>query len=194
MGGSELQGARRAALWLHDLPAEVGREVLKRLRENERSQLEPLLRELKEMGIVPQREREFDRSTVRQLMRDATETLQPSARELAARLDGRVVARCLESCADGLLTRWLQSAAWVWKETVLEQLEKNRRDSILEGLQAPNVPLAPAVLEVLCSQLCDCAERLSLDDDAVQCLRNRREARWLDGFLAWLKRCVLWTR
>ena len=146
---------RRAALLLHGLKPEVRSRVIARLDAQELSSIQPLLRELIELGIP---RTATDESHV------TDERNQGSPQQRAARLDADLVVRALQSCAVVTVAHLLRAVEWPWKAAVLERMPEPRRVAVLMSLQSEPVVMAPAVLQALSNQLCIHAGQLCAND------------------------------
>ncbi|HEY5760113.1 MAG TPA: hypothetical protein VIU34_30030 [Steroidobacter sp.] len=152
---SEALPLRRAALLLHGLTPEVRSQVVARLDAQEQSSIQPLLRELIELGMP---RTAVDESHV------IDELNQASPQQRAARLDADLVARALQSCAVVTVAHLLRAAEWPWKATVLERMPESRRVAVLMSLQSEPIAMPPAVLQALSKQLCIHAGQLRAND------------------------------
>lgn len=113
MSGDPLMAARRAALMVHALGAEDRAWMLAQLPPPQRAALEPLLDELRDLGIP------MDRRTLEQ---NDEATASPAAS--LARLEGRQMgqlARMLEQEAPEIARALLDAGEPAWRGTLLKQ-------------------------------------------------------------------------
>lgn len=167
MAASETLRARQAALLLHGLPADARARVLARLSAGEITRLQPLLKELTELGISPSLSRELQEVT----LSSATAPVPrgTSARERAEALSGTDVAQALEACAPVTMAALLRISEWPWKQEVLERSSELQRAEAQRHLHSQASPLPPAIAEALCERLCH--EVNSLDRRIMQWTR-----------------------
>jgi hypothetical protein len=140
MAAPEAMRARQAALLLHGMPVEARDRVLSRLSEPEAARLQPLLRELAELGT--------SRSPL--LARPAADA---SARERAGSLEGAMIAQAVSPCAPVTVAALLGIADWPWKDELLAHCAELRRAEIKQHLRGGAPVLPPAVAEALCEHL-----------------------------------------
>ena len=152
MFAPESEQARRAALLLHGLPSETRSRVLARLSAGEAARLQPLLRELSELGVSPTlcRAAQERIPAVVRLSAPAGET----ARQRAETLDAADVAHVLKVCSPATMAAVLRIAAWSWQDEVLERVGELRRAQLQGQLRGDAPAPAPAVAEALCERLC----------------------------------------
>lgn len=155
MSASKTLPLRRAALLLHGLTPEVRSQVVARLDAQELSSIQPLLRELTELGMP---RTASDESYV------TNELNHASPQQRAARLDADLVARALQDCAVVTVAHLLRAAEWPWQAAVLERMPESRRVAVLMSLRSEPVVMSPAVLQALSRQLCIHAEQLRAND------------------------------
>ena len=149
MAARESVTTRRAALLLHGLPAEARGRVLARLAAAEAARLQPLLRELAELGVAP--------SLGRHWLHDSPvvpATDGSGARERAAALEAADVARAMKRCSAATMAALLGVADWHWKNEVLERAGELRRAELQRYLRGDTPAPSAAVAEALCGRLC----------------------------------------
>lgn len=152
MVARETLHARQAALLLHSLPADARARVLARLSAGEAARLQPLLKELAELGVSPSLGRKLQEitssSATAPALRDA------SACQRAESLSGADVARALQACAPVTVAALLRISEWPWKQEVLDRSSEVRRADVQRQMHDDAPALSPAVAEALCERLC----------------------------------------
>ncbi len=152
MAARESVTTRRAALLLHGLPAEARGRVLARLAAPEAARLQPLLRELDELGVAPSLGRHWRDGSP--LAPAIVGSVPPSARERAAALEAADVARAMKRCSAATMAALLGVADWHWKNEVLERAGELRRAELQRYLRGDTPAPSAAVAEALCGRLC----------------------------------------
>lgn len=158
---------RRAALALHALGGADRAWVLGQLPPDQRERLQPLLRELADLGIPA------DRSLLADVLDAQPKALHPSrvdapaddhesgqdgfARKRAAlsRLEAGRMAALLQTEPAGLIAQLLHAHAWPWRQAVLEQLGAVKRRRVEEALDGLRRQMPPAVPQALHGALVD---------------------------------------
>jgi len=151
MVAPESTPARRAALLLHGLPPAARDRVLARLSAGETTRLQPLLRELTELGLPA--------SLCHELQKSPSSSVTPaapgaSARQRAEALGAAEVAQALKACSPATMATLLQMEEWPWKEAVLELAGELRRAELQRYVRGEAPVLPPALAEALCERLC----------------------------------------
>jgi hypothetical protein len=152
MVACETLRARQAALLLYGLPPDARGRVLARLSASEVARLQPLLKELTELGVSPSLSRELQQITPS----SATPPVQrgTSARERAESLSGADVTEALNACAPVTMAALLRISEWPWKQEVLDRSAELRRVEVQKHMRSDAPSLSPAVAEALCERLC----------------------------------------
>lgn len=130
---SEVSRVRSAALALHGLPEGARRSVLAGLPAEQRAAVEPLLRELAELGVPavsPARIAEQVERGTRGREQDLDE-LEPS-----------VVVGLLAQQSASTVAALLRARAWRWKQEVLDRLPAPQRDLVRRQLDDDELPRA----------------------------------------------------
>jgi hypothetical protein len=146
----ESLGARRAALLIHGLPAAVRDGVLARLSGDDTARLQPLLDDLRQIGVPASlsQELQWHLAGLAPLPHGAT------ARQRAASLPGADVARALENCSPATVAALLRIAEWPWTAELLDRCGELRRARIHQHLRHEARAPSPGVAEALCERLC----------------------------------------
>lgn len=150
---AETLRVRQAALLLHGLPREARQRVLARLSDRETARLQPLLKELTELGVAQSLGYQLH-----ELMPEGPPTAGASkvgGVERAASLSAVEVERSLQSCAAVTAAAVLRASEWPWKQGVLDRMSDLRRAEVMRHLRGAGPLLSPAVLAALCARLCD---------------------------------------
>lgn len=136
----ELQPLRRAALRVHTLPEADARWLLDALSARERAALEPLLDELRALGLPR------DPALLAGLELPARAPAPRCGNHLLARLDRRGLAR-LESLLRAeprcIATAFLAAGPWPWRTRIARSL------GIALPAQPRETPVAPALRDAL---------------------------------------------
>jgi len=188
----ETAAARRAALLVHALPPAKRRQLMARLGHPARARLQPLVDELVALGVPAASGLWLSKSSGSN--RPVEAEARADARARAARLDAARVAECLRSCEPVTVARILQSSDWPWRAAMLSQLPDERRDAVLKHLGSDAPPLAPAMLEALCAQLCDLAERPGSGPVHRDLSKRTGATAWPRRALTLLRRLSAWLR
>jgi hypothetical protein len=175
MAAREASRARQAALLLHGMPVEARERVLSRLAPPEAARLQPLLRELAQLGA--------SRSAV-----TTPRSAAASARERAASLSGALVVQAVSECAPVTVAALLGIADWPWKDELLARCPELRRAEVKQHLRGGAPALPPAAAEALCERLCQAFD--SLEQDRMQVPAEREpgaDSRRLRRILSWTR-------
>jgi hypothetical protein len=152
MAGAESVPTRRAALLLHGLPTEARDRVLARLTAADSARLQPLLRELCDLGVSPALCRDLQEQAP--AVPATPGSTAASARQRVTALPPADVARALKLCSPATMAALLGLAEWPWKDEVLERAGELRRAELQRYLRGDAPALSPAVAEALCERLC----------------------------------------
>jgi hypothetical protein len=185
---------RRAALLLHTVSAADRSWLLAQLSPAERGALEPLLAELRELGIPADRDMLDELGDVSSAAPVPLAT--PAPRGLFA-ADGRIVAQVLAAEPVDLVARLLACKAWPWREAVLSAQGPNRREQLRDRLaalhrsddSAPLGLLDLRLIELVEARVTAAALRVPDGLDAEPRLAHTRPARasafgWMGRWLA----------
>jgi len=185
-------GARRAALLLHAMGPKDRAWALTRLDANERAMVEPLLRELVELGIPP----DLPAAALVPAKSARAAAMADRAGKAPAgrrRADGTAASDIglepalvvLAGSPPALAAALLACAAWPWRAAALARLDPAVREAWAQRAQRP---LAPA----LASALREVFERHVHALPAVSASPDHLLARWR---AAWSARCsASWSR
>jgi hypothetical protein len=133
--------SRRAALALHALADGDRERVLAMLDEEQRRRLEPVLHELRDLGIPP------GVSSAEAVPQPrATE---PPIKERVAALSAEQVAPALAALSPSTAAALLQVADWQWAEAALDALQGPQRVGVRSQRERMPRP-APRMGEALC--------------------------------------------
>ena len=124
--------------------------LLAKLSVGEVARLQPLLRELTELGVSPSLSRELQETPAA----IAPPPRGASARKRVESLSAADVASALGTCAPATAAALLRISEWPWKTQFLESCAEMRRSEIRRHLRDDAPALSPAVAEALCERLC----------------------------------------
>jgi hypothetical protein len=139
---TQTAGLRRSALVLYAMTNADREWVFERLPAKARALLDPMIGELRELGVA----------TDRALLRDAvqqSESLQAKDSTPVAETDEQalekfsheIIAQAFDAEPAGLIAKLLSCRQWSWRESVLQRIGVYKRRQILEALKA----YAPAI-------------------------------------------------
>lgn len=132
---------RRAALALHALADGDCERVLAMLDEVQRCRIEPVLHELRELGIPP--------GVSPAEVVPAVHPHEPSITERIAALSAVEVVPTLDSLSPSTVAALLQVADWPWADTALDALQEPQRIAIRGQRERMPRP-APRMGDALC--------------------------------------------
>jgi hypothetical protein len=167
--------ARRAALALHALGDDDRERVLGLLDQPQRDRVQPLLRELQELGI-PRGVAKLETTP------NAAHRQSGTVGERIAMIDPLAAAPVLARCGATSVAALMRVAPPHWVQNALAALSAAQRQSVHEQLDAVGVP-APKVAEALCTAL----------DDAVRGARGATSSASPDGH-SLTQRMLQWIR
>jgi hypothetical protein len=153
-GDDGQHGMRRAALLLHGLhPADRG-WLLDRLPQEQRDGLEPLLLELRALGVAPDGAALLDTSALAASQAVPAGAGRPQAERIAATPPARL-AELLRDEPPALLAQLLAIRAWPWREAFMAQLPLHVRTRVEDRLaaQVPAPRRAEALMDALAAAL-----------------------------------------
>ena len=155
---SEMQtaGLRRSALILYAMTSEDREWMFERLPAKVRALLDPMIGELRELGVAT------DRALLRDAMRQA-ESLQAEDSTPVAESDDQaleqfsseVMARALNAEPAALIAKLLNCRSWSWRDPVMRQMGAHKRRQIQDALEvcAPTGGSESRLTTVLMRQL-----------------------------------------
>jgi hypothetical protein len=165
---------KKAALALHALAASDREQVLRRLTEDQRERLRPLLMELVSLGIPAN------------IAETSLLPKEPSISRCESSLSAvpaTVIARLLASQSVETIGALFAAGDWTWKDDVLEQLPLAKRravDSVIRRQTAP----APSVCKVLVEQLQTAVSSLHAEGSHTKPVRHASVYRKL---MSWMR-------
>ena len=152
MGAPDPHALRKAALLLHSLPIHARDRIVAKLDRAQASLLEPLLDELRSLGIPPALGEQLQGLAGSRTASGAA-TKSTTVRERVMQLSAADVATCLKSCAAVTAAQLLRADDWPWRQAALDQMTELRRAEVSRHMRAGTGPLPPAVLTALCERL-----------------------------------------
>ena len=158
---------RSAALALHGLPEEKRQAVLATLTVDQRLAVEPMLRELAELGLP---------ATASRFAND-TAPLEPMS--LLDSLSAEVVVPLLDEQSPHTVALLLGARDWPWKAHVIERLDPQRREAVRQHLVSDGIP-PPLVAQAVVDRF-----QAAVEADKSRGDRRKQKPSFLGGWLSW---------
>jgi hypothetical protein len=152
MVAPESHALRNAALLLHGLPLQARERIIAKLDPAQAALLEPMLEELRSLGIPPALGEQFQQLAGSRGP-SAAAAQAPTVRARVMQLSAADVATGLKSCSAVTAAQLLRADDWPWRQAALDQMTELRRAEIARRMRDDTAPLPPAILNALSERL-----------------------------------------